>query len=96
MSYFKIENFIHSMRISASDLYSDNENMYASWACDSLEWYVMTARSSLNFDRSLLKANPAKLLRYAVKFSSDHSTSGDIKAFKKYLSMHCGYREYDY
>lgn len=52
---------------------------------------VMTGRSSLEWDNSLKKANPQKLLIYVNKHGG--SVDEDIIATTRYLKRYCNYKE---
>lgn len=57
-------------------------------AYHSIEWYVTTGRSTVAFDRSLAKANPAKLLKAILK--GGDSVDEQIASTKAYLTRYCG------
>ena len=55
---------------------------------NAIAWYVETCRASVDFIRTLGKANPRKLLKNVSAGQTDEDI---IDRTKKYLARYCGY-----
>ena len=63
--------------------------VYYPWAHYSIEWYIGSGRASRPWEDAFCKADPAKLMKYAAKYSG--STKECVERITKYLAKNCGY-----
>ena len=84
-----IDNTLYNIWRTAEFFYEDLDQKHDQVdAYRSIEWYVNTGRSTVAFNRSLAKANPAKLLKAILKGGS--SVDEQIASTKAYLTRYCG------
>lgn len=69
------------------------EKIYYAWAHDALSWWITTGRASRPWEDAFCNAKPAKLMKFAHKYSG--SMEGCIKEVTKYLRRYCGLEKED-